>query len=139
PQRRRAARVDRLPIGSNELRVATNRSFGKSDTGNPADSGHDRLRDWLADGTASSVVTGEGRLPADLEIDVLIDMAEQRGERVVEGVGEDKGPRDERDPEHDGEGGEREPQLVGKQALEGDLPHLSCPAASFAPVPSRLS
>ena len=65
---------------------------------------------------------------ADLEVDLRVDVAEQRGERVVQGVGEDERPRDERDAEHDGQRGQRQPELVGQQALDGDLPHVRPPS-----------
>ena len=53
---------------------------------------------------------------------MLVDVADQSREGVVQGVGEDQAPRNERDPENDGQRGERQAQLVGEDALEGDLP-----------------
>ena len=128
----------RLAVGCHELGVAADRPLGVGHAGDRrAPSASDRLGDRLADRTAAAGVVGEGGLAPDLEVDVLVDVAEQRGEGVVQGVGEDEGPRDEGHPEHDGHGGEGQAQLVGQQALDGDLPHLSCPTASSAPAPSR--
>ena len=44
---------------------------------------------------------------ADLEVDLGVDAAEQRGERVLQRVGEHERPGDERDAEHDRQCGQR--------------------------------
>src|SRR5438874_6526196 len=42
---------------------------------------------------------------------------------VLDGVGEDEGPGHEHDAEDHRQGGEREPQLVGHEALERGVQH----------------
>ncbi len=69
------------------------------------DSGHalDRREDRLGNRVAyrSAVAVGELGDPADLEVDVLVDVAEQRREGVVQGVGQDERAGDEGHTEHD--------------------------------------
>ncbi len=48
-------------------------------------------------------------------------------EHVVQGVGEHERPGDEGDAEDDGERGQRQAELVGEQALNGDVPHVRPP------------
>ena len=50
--------------------------------------------------TASGALIGELGHPPDLEVDLLVDVAEQAGERVMERVGEDERPGDERHAQH---------------------------------------
>ena len=70
----------------------------------------------------------ELRHAAHLEVDVLVDVAEQRVERVVQGVGEDERPGNERHAEHDGQRGEGQAQLVREQPLDGHPPHVRSPS-----------
>ncbi len=79
----------------------------------------------------------ELRHAAHLEVDVLVDVAEQRVERVVQGVGEDERAGDEGDAEHDGQRRERQAELVRQQPLDGHPPHVRSPRSGCAPAPSR--
>ena len=135
PDGRCSPRRDRLPVRSDELRRAGHRAVGVGHPGDAEDGRLDGLGDRLAVGGAGGVV--ERGLAAHHEVDVLVHVAEQGGERVVEGVGEHEGPRDERHPEHDGQRGQGQPQLVGQQPLDGDLPHVRSRAASSAPAPGQ--
>ena len=55
--------------------------------------------------------------------DVGLRRLEERVERLLQRVGEDEGARDERDADHDGEQGEREPQLVLQQGTQSGAQH----------------
>ena len=125
-----------LAVGDDELRVAGDRSLGGLHAGHGLHRGEERLGDGIARGVAAAAELGHA---AHLEVDVLVDVPEQRVERVVQGVGEHERPGDERHPEHDGQRGERQAQLVGEQPLDGDLPHVRRPASGCARGPSRRS
>ena len=110
-RRRCAAGTDGVAITGDELGVAADRTIGVGHPGNPKDSGEDRLGDRIPDGIAAAV---EGGVASDFEVDVLVDVADQGRERVMQGVSEDQAPRDERDPQDDGEGGEGQPEFVSQ-------------------------
>ena len=81
----------------------------------------ERLGHRVAGGRAAAPELGHA---ADLEVDVLVDVAEQRVERVVQRVGEHEGAGNERHAEHDGQRRQGEAELVGQQSLDGDPPHV---------------
>ena len=129
-------RRDRLAVGCDVLRVAGDRSVGRFDAGHAPDGRQHGLGDGVAGGRAT---TAELRHAAHLEVDVLVDVAEQRVERVVQRVGEDERSGNERHADHDGQRGEGQPQLVREQSLDGHTPHVRSPGRGCAPAPSRRS
>ena len=123
---RAAAGRDGLAVPGHELGVAGDLAVGGRDAGHPADRGQQRLGQLVAGRARAAAELGDA---ADLEVDLGVDAAEQRGERVLQGVGQDERPGDERDPEDDRQRGQRQPELVGQQALERDVTHLTTPSS----------
>ena len=130
PEVRRAAEDDRLAV-LDELRV-----LGRD----PADRVGD-VRQLLAPSRGAtrrtpprSCPTGpRGRTPTstgDRRVGALVDVREDRVERLVDRVGEDERAADRRDAEDDRDRGERRPQLAGQQALEREADHSYCSASS---------
>ena len=126
---------DRLAVGRDVLRVAGDGAVGRLHTGDGLHLGEERLLDWIARRRAAAAELGH---PAHLEVDVLVDVAEERVERVVQGVGEDERPGDERHPEDDGERRQRQAELVREQSLDGDPPHVRRPDCRCAPGRTRV-
>ena len=60
-------------------------------------------------------------LGADVEIDAAGDVVGQLAEGAAQAVGDDEGAHDEGDPQHDGQGGEEEADLLVRDRLEGEL------------------
>jgi hypothetical protein len=81
------------------LGIARDLAFGGRHAGHAADGDQQRLGQLVADRVAAAAKLGDA---ADLEVDLGVDVAEQLGERVVQGVGQDERPGDEGDAEHDG-------------------------------------
>ena len=127
---------DRLALVRDVLRVPGHRALGDLHPRHGAHGREDRLGDRVPGGRAAAA---ELRNAADLEIDVLVDVPEERVEGVVQRVRQDEGPGNEGDPEHDGQRGEGQPELVGQQSLERDLPHVRSPVSACARAPCRAS
>ena len=128
---RRGAVADRLAVGCHELGVAAHGPGDIRGSGQPANRRSNRLRNGLTAGGAllsGRSIAVEGRLTADLEADVLVDTADQRGERVAEGVGEHQRPGNERNPEPDRQRRKRQAQLAGQQTGNRHLTHLYLPS-----------
>ena len=111
---------------------------GRLDARHVDDRGQERVGEGVAHRVGGVAGRELGHAP-DLEVDVLVDGADQRREGVVQGVGQDVGPGDERDAEDDGDGGQRQAELVGEQAFDGDLPHVRPPGSASARGPNPPS
>ncbi len=125
-----------LPSGATNWAYPPTVPSANCHAGNVAHRGGDRLRDGLAHCIRAGTGVGECRLAADLEIDILIDVTEQRIEGVVQRVGKDERSGNEGDSEHDGQGRQRQAQLVGQQTPKDDSAHLSRPGASCVRAPN---
>ena len=118
-----------------ELGVALDRSGGRLDTGDTEHLGQDRLRDRGCECVTTTVELG---VSTDLEVDVLVDVAEQSGEGIVGLVEVKESPGDESDAEDDGDGGQGQAQLVGQQTLDGDSCSPIGPPGSADPLQHRI-
>ena len=65
--------------------------------------------------------------PADLEVDLLVNVAEQRGKRVVQRVGQDEVPAMKVTPSTMASDVSAKPELVGQEALDGHVFHVRPP------------
>ena len=112
-ERGRPAGRDRLAVGRDVLGVAGDRAVGRLHARDGLHRGDERLGDGVARRGAAAAELGHA---AHLEVDVLVDVPEERVERVVQRVGEDERPGDERHAEHDGQRGQRQAELVARAA-----------------------
>ncbi len=135
-ERWRPAGCDRLAVMGDVLRIAGDRPPCRLDAGDGAHARHERLGDCIPGGVAAAP---ELRDPADLEVDVLVDVPEERVERLVQRVGEHESPGDERDAQHDRQSGEREAELVREESFQGHPPHVRSPTSALVPGRNRLS
>jgi hypothetical protein len=128
---RGAAPADRVPVAGHELGVALDVAVDVGDPRQTRHHGGDRLGNRSAVVAAAdrgSTAVAEGRVAADLEADVLVGGADQVVERAVERVAEHERPGHEGHAEHDRHRRQREAQLAGAQALEGDSAHGQLPS-----------
>ena len=90
---------DRVPVRGHELRISLDLTEGHRHARDVAHGTDDGLGQRVAHRGAR--VTSELGDSPDLEVDLLVNIAEQTGERVVERVGEHERPGDKGNAEHD--------------------------------------
>lgn len=123
----RARWRDRLPFLVDDLSDTLDASRGLGDSVHATNLGEHRLRHGLA--LAFREVL-EGVARADYDVNALSDVGEELIEGGIHRVGQYKCAGDEPRAEDHGESREPEPELVGKQSLDGRLPDGARPPGS---------
>ena len=86
---------------------------------------------------ARALLDVERRTPGDRRVGALVDVREDRVERLVDRVGEDERAAHGRDAEDDRDRRQRGAELPGQQALEGEPDHSYCSARSGSSFAAR--
>jgi hypothetical protein len=119
---RRSAEDDRVAV-LDELRVLRRDSADcVGDVGQRPDLCEERLAEG-GFGRSGSVLDVEGRAAGDRRVGPLVDVREDRVERLVDRVGQDERAAHRRDAEHDRDRRQRGAELPGQEAFEGEPDH----------------
>ena len=127
---RRAAGLDRLPVGPQQLGLEVQqRAGGHLDAVDGPDAVERLLRDRRRLG-ALALEADAGLLPGDDDVGAGVRLDEDRVERLVDRVREDVGAAHHRDAEDDRERGEDGAELPPRHAAEGDPDHVRAISSS---------